>query len=67
MYFIGLPLSILFTFYLDYGVLGLWYGFTLSQVVLDIGYLMICECPDWHRIAEEMQAKIDKEKKNKDT
>ena len=62
MYLIGLPLSLLFAFYLETGVIGLWYGFTLSQVVLDLGYLFICECPDWYRIAQKMQEKIDKEK-----
>lgn len=30
MYFVGLPLSLLFAFYLDEGVVGLWYGYTLA-------------------------------------
>ena len=67
MYLIGLPLSLLFTFWLDKGVIGLWYGFTIAEIVMDIGYMMICECPDWDKIAQEMQARIDKENTRKET
>ena len=40
---------------------GLWLGFSIASIILDIGFLFIIECPDWARIAREMQQKIDKE------
>ena len=41
---------------------GLWLGFSIACIILDIGFCCIIECPDWARIAREMQKKIDKER-----
>jgi len=61
-YLIGLPLVLTFAFAMDMGVVGLWLGFSLACIILDAGYLVICECPDWHQISIKMQATIDKDK-----
>ena len=33
---LGIPLALLFAFYYEGGVAGLWFGMTLSCIVLDI-------------------------------
>ena len=47
------------------GVFGMWLGFTIACVILDIGFLFIIECPDWNKIAVRTQGQIDKEKVKK--
>ena len=61
-YMIGLPLALYLAFTKDMGVYGLWLGFSIACIILDCGFLFIIECPNWSRIASEMQVKIDKEK-----
>lgn len=57
-YILGLPLAAIFAFKLDMGITGLWLGMTIGCIVLDVGFYAIIQCPDWHKIAEEMAAKI---------
>jgi len=66
-YLVGLPLALWFAFSKSKGVCGLWLGFAIACVVLDMGYLCIIECPDWRKISERMQQKIDKERMSKVT
>jgi len=61
-YLIGLPLALWLAFTKEMGVSGLWLGFSIATIVLDAGFVCIIECPSWHRIASEMQARIDKER-----
>ena len=61
-YLIGIPLALHLAFSKELGVYGLWLGFSIACIILDLGFLFIIECPDWNRIAQEMQNKIDKEK-----
>ena len=45
----------------DLGVYGLWLGFSIACIILDAGFLLIIECPDWQKLADKMQATIDME------
>lgn len=49
------------------GVYGLWLGFSVACVILDIGFCCIIECPNWQKISNDIQAKIDKDKAKKIT
>ena len=59
-YVIGLPLALNLAFKRQKGVYGLWLGFSIAIIVLDIGLFAICEFPNWTKIAKEMQSQIDK-------
>jgi len=61
-YIIGLPLALYLAFSKDMGVYGLWLGFSIACIFLDIGFIVIIECANWSKIAADMQVKIDKEK-----
>ena len=61
-YIIGMPLALWLAFSKQMGVYGLWLGFSIATIILDLGFLVIIEYPDWNRIASEMQQKIDKER-----
>ena len=61
-YIIGMPLALWLAFSKQMGVYGLWLGFSIACIILDLGFLVIIEYPDWNRIATEMQEKIDKER-----
>ena len=39
----------------------MWLGFSIACIILDIGFVFIIECPDWKKIAEQMQDTIDME------
>jgi Na+-driven multidrug efflux pump len=53
-YAFGLPLALSLAFSYDYGVIGLWYGFTAASALLDLGYLFIIVCCDWHKISDRI-------------
>ena len=57
-----MPLALYMAFNKDMGVNGLWLGFSIACIVLDIGFVLIVECPNWSKIAADMQSRIDKEK-----
>ena len=57
-----MPLALWLAFSKQMGVYGLWLGFSIACIILDLGFLVIIEYPDWNRIATEMQEKIDKER-----
>jgi MATE family multidrug resistance protein len=46
-YVLGMPLALVFSFVLHLGVPGLWLGFSIACVILDIGFAFIIGCPDW--------------------
>lgn len=60
-YLIGLPMALYFAFYVKMGVKGLWLGFTIACIILDIGFWMIINCPDWYLISTQMREKVRKE------
>ena len=57
-----MPLALSLAFKRNKGVYGLWEGFAIATIILDLGYLFIIECPNWSKISEKIQKKIDKEK-----
>jgi hypothetical protein len=40
------------------GIQGLWLGFTIACVILDIGFAFIISCPNWNVISERMRQKL---------
>ena len=58
-YLIGLPTALWLAFTKEKGVYGLWLGFSIACVILDTGFCLIIECPNWHKIAVKVQEQID--------
>jgi MATE family multidrug resistance protein len=54
-YIIGLPLSVYLAFNCNGGLYGLWLGFTIANMILDIGFTIIIVYPDWQQIAFKLQ------------
>jgi MATE family multidrug resistance protein len=50
-YVIGMPLALCLAFNAEMGISGLWLGFSIACVILDVGFCMIISCPDWSKIA----------------
>jgi len=61
-YPIGLLSALMLAFRRDLGVFGLWLGFSIACVILDAGFCVIIEYPDWYAISKRMQETIDMEK-----
>lgn len=61
-YPIGLVSALCLAFRRDMGVYGLWLGFSIACVILDLGFVVIIEYPDWYKISKDMQKTIDLEK-----
>ena len=57
-YILGMPLALVFAFTMKMGIMGLWLGFTIACVILDIGFAMIISCPDWYKIADDVRAQL---------
>lgn len=54
-YVLGMPLALHFAFRKEMMVTGLWTGFSIACVILDIGFCAIVSCPDWRKIARKYQ------------
>lgn len=50
-YLFGMPMALIFAFKLKIGISGLWMGFTLASVILDIGFYFIINLCDWNQIS----------------
>lgn len=59
-----MPLALTFAFKLEMGVKGLWLGFSIACILLDLGFWAIISCPSWHKIANKMKAKIHSDNQN---
>ena len=53
-----MPLALVLCFKKEMGIAGLWLGFTIACVILDIGFAMIISCPNWQKISEQARAQI---------
>jgi MATE family multidrug resistance protein len=53
-YGIGMPLALLLAFKADMGLAGLWLGFSIACIILDVGFAMIISCPNWEKISRKM-------------
>ena len=51
---VGLPCALWLGFHKQLGVFGLWLGFSIACIVLDLGFLMIIECPSWTKISQKV-------------
>lgn len=52
-YILGMPLALVLCFKADMGIAGLWLGFSIACIILDVGFAFIISCPDWHEIARK--------------
>jgi len=59
----GMTLALVFAFELEMGVAGLWAGFTIACIVLDIGFFFIITCCDWQKISEVTARRMEEEEK----
>jgi MATE family multidrug resistance protein len=50
-YALGMPLAINLCFTQKMGISGLWLGFTIACIVLDVGFAIIISYPNWHKIS----------------
>ena len=57
-YVVGLPLAALFTFKLNWGVMGLCFGMLLGTAVNAICYLFLVWCMDWDQEADKAAARV---------
>ena len=48
-----MTLALVFAFVLHWGIVGLWAGFSIACIVLDIGFFFIICLPNWDEIAEK--------------
>ena len=46
-YILGMPIALVLCFVAKMGIAGLWLGFSIACVILDIGFAMIISCPNW--------------------
>ena len=53
-----MPLALYCAFSHNMGVKGLWFGFSIACIVLDLGFWAIIACCDWKSIADNMKLKI---------
>ena len=63
-YILGMPLALTLCFKHKMGIAGLWLGFSIACIILDIGFAMIISCPNWtlisNKIREDMkEGKVD--------
>mmetsp|Transcript_40700 Transcript_40700/g.62113 ORF Transcript_40700/g.62113 Transcript_40700/m.62113 type:complete len:483 (+) Transcript_40700:431-1879(+) len=58
-YILGMPLALILAFKAEMGIAGLWLGFSIACIILDIGFAMIISCPNWTAIANKMRRAIE--------
>lgn len=54
-----MPLALVLAFTAKMGIVGLWLGFSIACIILDIGFGFIIMCPNWNRIGDEMRKKLE--------
>ena len=52
-YPVGMTLALVFAFVFKWGIVGLWFGFSIACIILDIGFFFIIYLPDWYAIADK--------------
>jgi len=57
-YIIGMPLALVLAFTCKMGIQGLWLGYSIACVILDIGFFFIISCPNWSKIGDKMRSNI---------
>lgn len=51
-----------FGFHYEMGVAGLWLGYSIASICLDLGFWAIINWCDWYEIADNLQKQLEKEK-----
>jgi Na+-driven multidrug efflux pump len=46
-----MPLALAAAFMMNMGLTGLWSGFVIANVVLDVGFYFIIETTNWDKVA----------------
>jgi len=52
---IGLPVALHFAFDKRFGIMGLWLGYSIACIILDLGFAFIILYPNWELIASRMK------------
>jgi multidrug resistance protein, MATE family len=60
-YVFGMPLALACAFKMNLGVAGLWIGFTIASIILDIGFYFIISFTNWDKVAFETSKRLDRE------
>lgn len=58
-YILGMPLALILAFNFKMDIAGLWLGFSIACIILDIGFCFIIVCPNWTDIANKMREAIE--------
>eukprot|EP00347_Sterkiella_histriomuscorum_P002719 403367069 len=58
-YCFGMPLALFFAFKIQMGVSGLWLGFTIASMILDLGFYFIINCTSWQTAGKAMRGKSE--------
>lgn len=58
-YIIGLPLALVLAFTAKMGIVGLWLGYSIACIILDIGFAFIIMCPNWTKIGNQMRVRLE--------
>ena len=54
-YVLGMPLALCLAFKAEMGIAGLWLGFSIACIILDIGFCAIISCPNWQTISNKVR------------
>ena len=54
-----MPLALVLAFTAEMGIVGLWLGFSIACIILDIGFAFIIMCPNWSNIGDKMRERLD--------
>lgn len=54
-----MPLALVLAFKAKMGIQGLWLGFSIACVILDIGFAVIILYPSWSKISAKMKKSIE--------
>jgi len=55
-YVLGMPLALVLCFKAEMGIAGLWLGFSIACIILDVGFCCIISCPDWEKISKNVRS-----------
>jgi len=50
-----MPLALCLAFTMNMKVKGLWIGYSIACIILDLGFAAIISCPSWEKIAVKMR------------
>jgi hypothetical protein len=48
-----MPLALVLTFNHNMGIAGLWLGFSIACIILDVGFCMIISCKEWKKVTPD--------------